>query len=148
MRAQHRKQKQEDGVVESEMCVDEKLIRLFGNDVLAPEDFIRVYRARSLSPEHKLMVAVLEEALIDYQRCSSAHDSKRMGRFVEAEAWILEMDPEWIFSFVNCCEVLGIDPDYLRQGLLRWKHGKRARLSSILATLRTNCSKRHLRHAA
>jgi hypothetical protein len=148
MRAQHKKQRQEDEILESESCVDEKLIRLFGNDVLGPEDFIRVYRAHPLSPEDKLMVAVLEEALIDYQRGSSAHDNKGMKRFAEAEAWILETDTEWIFSFVNCCEVLGIAPDYLRQGLLRWKHGKRARLSSILAAPRTNYSKRHLRHAA
>jgi hypothetical protein len=145
MRAQHRKQKQEDGSIESETRIDEKLIRLFGNDVLALEDFIRVYRAFPLSPERKLMAAVLEEALIDYQRGSSAHDNKGKERFAEAEAWILETEAEWIFSFVNCCEVLGIDPDYLRQGLLHWKHGKGA---SVAATQRTNFSKRHLRHAA
>jgi hypothetical protein len=145
MRAQHRKQKQEDASVENEMRVDEKLIRLFGNDVLALEDFIRVYRAYPLSPERKLMVAVLEEALIDYQRGSSAHGNNGKERFTEAEAWILETDAEWIFSFVNCCEVLGIDPDYLRQGLLHWKSGKDA---SIAATRRSNFSKRHLRHAA
>jgi hypothetical protein len=53
-----------------------------------------------------------------------------MKRFAEAEAWILETDSEWIFSFINCCEVLGIDPDYLRRGLLPWKQGKHARLWS------------------
>jgi hypothetical protein len=147
MRAEHRKQRQEDEIVEGETRVDEKLIRLFENDVLAPEDFIRVYRTRPFSPEHKLIAAVLEEALIDYQRCSNAHDNKERERFAEAQAWILETDTEWIFSFVNCCEVLGIAPDYLRQGLLRWKQGKHARLLSISATPRTN-SKRHLRHAA
>jgi hypothetical protein len=148
MRAEHRKQRQEDEILEGETRVDEKLIRLFENDVLAPEDFIRVYRTRPISPERKLMAAVLEEALLDYQRGSSAHDDKKgRERFAKAEAWILETDTEWIFSFVNCCEVLGIAPDYLRQGLLRWKQGKRARLASISATPRTN-SKRHLRHAA
>jgi hypothetical protein len=145
MRAHHRKQKQEDASVESETRVDEKLIRLFGNDVLALDDFIRVYRAYPLSPERKLMVAVLEEALIDYQRGSSAHGNKGKDRFAEAEAWILETDAEWIFSFVNCCEVLGIDPDYLRQGLLRWKYAKGA---SVATTRRSTFSKRHLRHAA
>jgi hypothetical protein len=148
MRAEHRRQRQEDEIVEGETRVDEKLIRLFENDVLAQEDFIRVYRTRPFSPERKLMAAVLEEALLDYQRCSSAHDNKKgRERFAKAEAWILETDTEWIFSFVNCCEVLGIAPDYLRQGLLRWKHGKCARLLSISATPRTN-PKRHLRHAA
>jgi hypothetical protein len=149
MRAEHRKQRQEDEILEGETRVDEKLIRLFENDVLASEDFIRVYRTRPFSPERKLMAAVLEEALLDYQRGASAHDNKKgRERFAKAEAWILETDTEWIFSFVNCCEVLGIAPDYLRQGLLRWKHGKRARLSNIPATRRSNFSKRHLRHAA
>ncbi|HEY6365221.1 MAG TPA: hypothetical protein VI585_10585, partial [Candidatus Binatia bacterium] len=120
MRAEHRKQRQEDGIVEGETRVDEKLIRLFENDVLAPEDFIQVYRTRPFSPERKLMVAVLEEALIDYQRCSNADGNKERERFAKAEAWILETDTEWLFSFVNCCEALGIAPDYLRQGLLRW----------------------------
>ncbi|HEY6364283.1 MAG TPA: hypothetical protein VI585_05770, partial [Candidatus Binatia bacterium] len=73
--------------------------------------------------------------------------NKERERFAKAEAWILETDTEWLFSFVNCCEALGIAPDYLRQGLLRWKHGKRARLANISTTPRTN-SKRHLRHAA
>ena len=146
MCAEHRRQRQKDEI-EGETRVDEKLIRLFENNVRAPEDFIRVYRTRPFSPEHKLMAAVLEEALIDYQRCSNAHDNKETERFAEAHAWILETETEWIFSFVNCCEVLGIAPDYLRQGLLRWKHGKCARLLCISTTPRTN-SKRHARHAA
>jgi hypothetical protein len=148
MRTEHRRQRQEDEILEGETRVDEKLIRLFENDVLAPEDFIRVYRTRPFSPERKLMAAVLEEALLDYQRCSNADGNKERERFAEAEAWILETDTEWIFSFVNCCEALGIAPNYLRQGLLRWKQGKRARLASISATRRSNFSKRHLRHAA
>jgi hypothetical protein len=148
MRAEHRRRRQEDEILEGKTGVDEKLIGLFENDVLAPEDFIQVYRTRPFSPERKLMVAVLEEALIDYQRCSNADGNKERERFAEAEAWILEKDTEWLFSFVNCCEALGIAPDYLRQGLLRWKHGKRARLASISATRRSNFSKRHLRHAA
>ena len=77
------------------------------------------------------MVAVLEEALADYQRCWKARDKKGMERFADAQAWILESNSEWIFSFVNCCEVLGVEPGYLRQGLLCWKQGKRTRASAI-----------------
>jgi len=98
MRADHRKQRQEDEIVEGETRVDEKLIRLFENDVLAPEDFIQVYRTRLFSPERKLMVAVLEEALIDYQRCANAYDNKKeMKRFAEAEAWILKRTQNGFF---------------------------------------------------
>jgi hypothetical protein len=27
---------------------------------------------------------------------------------------------EWVFSFTNVCETLGLDPGYLRRGLNRW----------------------------
>jgi len=26
-----------------------------------------------------------------------------------------------LFSFDNVCEILGLDPEYMRAGLLRWK---------------------------
>ena len=149
MRAQQRKQEQKDRMVETETRFDEKLFMLFGNDVLAPEDFARVYRTHLDSPERELMVAVLEQALADYQRYLSAREEKGMKRFGEAEAWILQTDAEWIFPFINCCEVLGIEPDYLRQGLLLWRQAKRPRLASVLATRRhKNPHKKLLRQAA
>ena len=146
MKTRQRKQKQrEKGDLERRL--DEMPVVRFEADILAAQDFDRIYRSRPRSPERDLMLAILEEALNDYQRCFSAPDKKGRNCFTDARAWILNTDSEWIFSFINCCEVLGIEPDYLRQGLLRWKHGKRARLLSISATPRTN-SKRHLRHAA
>jgi hypothetical protein len=27
----------------------------------------------------------------------------------------------WLCSFVNICHILGVGPDYLRQGLRRWR---------------------------
>ena len=112
----------------------------FEADILAAEDFARIYRSRPLSPERELMVAVLEEALADYQRCWKARDKKGMERFADAQAWILESDSEWIFSFINCCEALGIEPGYLRQGLIRSKQGKRTRPSSAAAIQRQKTS--------
>ena len=93
----------------------------FENDILVTEEFIQVDRARPLSPERELMVAVLETALTDTRRCSNPRDKKCVKRFAAAEAWIQDTDREWIFSFVNCCEHLGIDPGSFRRGLLRWK---------------------------
>ena len=47
----------------------------------------------------------------------------RRGRrlFREAEEWIMRDDLTWLCSFVNICHVLGVDPDYLREGLRRWR---------------------------
>ena len=30
------------------------------------------------------------------------------------------MGSDWVFSFENICETLGLDVGYVRQGLLRW----------------------------
>jgi hypothetical protein len=60
-----------------------------------------------------LMLAVLEDAIA----CFESTNAKLVQ---EAEEWINSND-EWVFSFNNVCETLGLDPDRLRKGLLRWK---------------------------
>jgi len=75
--------------------------------------------------EERLMLAVLEDAIEYFQEYVLAEDKKSKELFQEAEEWILEKDSDWIFSFENICEVLRLDPNYIRQGLLRWKEAKR-----------------------
>jgi hypothetical protein len=148
MKTRQRKKKQEEKV-DLGLRFDETPVVRFETDILAAQDFDRIYRSRPRSPERDLMLAILEEALNDYQRCFSARDKKGRNRFTEARAWILNTDSEWIFSFINCCEVLRIDPDYLRQGLLLWRQAKRPRLASVPATCRhKNLHKKLLRQAA
>jgi len=103
---------------DSGFTLDEYIMAQFGPDILLSEQYDRIYCKGLLSPEEELMLAVLEEAVSDVQRYRGARDRKDKTRFDEAEAWILANDREWIFSFENICEVLGFDPDYLRQGLL------------------------------
>ena len=147
MKTRHRKQKQE-GKVQLGLRFDDGPLVRFEADILAAEDFARIYRSRPLSPERELMMAVLEGALADYQRSWKARDKKGMERFADAQAWILESDSEWIFSFVNCCEALGIEPGYLRQGLIRSKQGKHTRPSSVAAIQRQKTQPKRLRQAA
>jgi hypothetical protein len=33
----------------------------------------------------------------------------------------MQEDHAWLFSFDNICESLGINPAYMRDGLVRWK---------------------------
>lgn len=58
-----------------------------------------------------------------------ASDIKGKAKFHETEDWILEENSDWIFSFENICEVLGFNPSYVRQGLMRWKEMKLAERS-------------------
>lgn len=102
--------------------LDDKVSSLFQPDVLAEDEFSKtLQRKQHFSPEEQLMLAVLEDAVFCFQKYLFAHDRKGGGQFQEAEEWILERSNEWFFSFNNICEVLGINPDYLRAGLLAWK---------------------------
>lgn len=147
MKTRHRKQKQQ-GKVQLGLRFDDGPLVRFEADILAAEDFTRIYRSRPLSPERELMMAVLEEARADYQRCWKICDKKAMERFADAQAWILESNSEWIFSFVNCCEALGIEPDYLRQGLLLWKRSKLRKIEVASVARRQKAPKRLFRAAA
>lgn len=81
-----------------------------------------------------LMLAILEDAINCYVKYAAARERKGRQEFKDAAEWIFGQGSEWLFSFENICEFLGIDPGYLRQGLLRWKekvvpdgHGGRGR---------------------
>ncbi len=79
----------------------------------------------SIVPEKRLLLAVLEEAVVTFQR--HAVDQGRRGRrlFREAEEWVGSDDICWPCSFRNICDVLGLDAGYLRQGLRRWRDRQR-----------------------
>ena len=71
--------------------------------------------------EEGLMLAVLTDAVECFQKYAFATDDKGKKLFQEAEEWLLEKGSAWFFSFENICEVLGLHPDYIRQGILYWK---------------------------
>ena len=94
----------------------------FQPDMLALEEVRQTCpRQPSLEPEMALMLAVLEDAISCFQRYVLAQGGKERRQFREAEKWIMEKDNEWLFSFENICEALGLSPRFVRKGLLRWK---------------------------
>ena len=72
------------------------------------------------------MLAVLEDAIGGFQNFVCATDNRQKKWFLEAEEWFNARVKEWIFSFENISEVLGIDPQYLRQRLMSWKRKRLA----------------------
>jgi hypothetical protein len=101
---------------------DERIGSLFQPDtVLAAQYLDTVRRKIILEPEKQLLLAVLEDGINCFQENVAATTAKRKQLFAEAEDWILDSDRDWLFSFENACDVLGLNPAYLRQGLLRWK---------------------------
>jgi hypothetical protein len=86
---------------------------------LSGEYFDTLRRSEHLEPEKTLLLTLLEDAIHNYRKYRSARDRVGKERFQEAEAWIMESETDWIFSFENICELLGLDPAYLRRGLLQ-----------------------------
>ena len=108
--------------------LEEKISSLFEPDPLLPAQYLENLRRKTLlEPEKKLMLAVLEDAINCFQVNVVAQSGRRKKLFNEAENWIMKHDNDWIFSFVNVCELLQFNPEYLRRGLLRWKEKKLAR---------------------
>jgi len=73
------------------------------------------------SPRNRLMLAVLEEALVTFQRGLTSARAEQRRMFHEVERWVASDDMDWPFSFENICGSLRIDPDYIRKGLRRLK---------------------------
>lgn len=107
---------------EKNLSVEEKMVSLFQPDTLLPAEYFETFRRKThLEPEKKLMLAVLDDAIACFQKHVSAREGPGKKIFGEAEEWFLKENSEWPFSFENICEVLGINPSYLRQGLIRCK---------------------------
>lgn len=107
------------------LSVEERVGSLFQPDTLIPDQFFDTLRRKTLvEPEKRLMLAVLEDAVACFQKYVQARDTRGKTMFREAEAWILEKNSDWLFSFDSICEVLGLTPDYVRLGLTRWKEAK------------------------
>ena len=79
------------------------------------------FKSGSFLGEHKLMLAVLEDAVECFQKYAQAQYLWEKKLFQEAEDWILEKNSGWPFSFENICANLELDPGYIRRGLLVWK---------------------------
>jgi hypothetical protein len=98
---------------------------LFQPDSLLPVQYFENFRRKvQTEPEKRLMLAVLEDALACFQKHFSSRGGRGLRLFRETEEWIFRGDNSQPFSFSNICEVVGFDPEYIRQGLLKWREKK------------------------
>ncbi len=107
---------------------EERLNDIFEPDVLLPvQYFAQLKRKKYKSGEHRLVVAIMQDAVECFQKHIHARDSKRRQLYVDSEVWISEDDDRSVFSFNNVCALLSIDCEYARKGLLDWRDGQRSR---------------------
>ena len=95
---------------------------VFDNDASDGAEYLDTIRRKvALEPERHLMLAILEDAVVSFQKNLHARTAKKRAQFEEAEAWILQAGDSALFSFESICNILGIEPTYLRRGLMTWK---------------------------
>ncbi len=118
----------------------EDVDNLFQPDTVSLAQYLEtVCRKTYLEAEQELMLAVLEDAVTCFQVHFAARDKQKTRQFREAEEWILLQEKsDWLFSFDNVCETLGLNPGYIREGLLRWRY---LRLRERDRVLRVNKSR-------
>lgn len=91
---------------------------LFDPEVVLPDQMFPGSKLPAfVQSEGRLMLAILQDAVDCYQRHALARNPRHRAEFEEAKQWITSSDSDWVFSFENICNVLGIDPDYVRSGL-------------------------------
>ncbi len=101
---------------------EEKVVALFQPDTLLPTQYYEtLYNKVSLLPEKRLMLAILADAIGCFKNSMFTQHRRQVTLSRDADSWILGETNNWLFSFENVCETLGIEPAYLRQQLLRWK---------------------------
>lgn len=99
----------------------------FEPDILAPFQYAKANLRRDhLHPEEKLLFAVLTDAIECFQKYISAESRRGRTLFKDAEAWILSRESSGPFSFEHICEALHLSPNYLRNGLIRWRADRQA----------------------
>ncbi|MGH7766788.1 MAG: hypothetical protein ACREQP_04985 [Candidatus Binatia bacterium] len=112
----------------AESVLEERLGFLFQPDVLIPAQYFDALRSKTgMEPEKRLMLAVLEDAVRCYQNNLAPESEIGRKSFEDAEEWLMEEGGDWAFSFESICEALGLNPEYVRQGLSRWKRKNLAR---------------------
>jgi|HubBroStandDraft_5_1064220.scaffolds.fasta_scaffold47814_1 hypothetical protein len=95
---------------------------IFAPSILTPEQFYDERRDDSvMRPIKRLMLAILEDALRCLQKYAAAKSGARRLMYWEAEQWLYSEGGNALFSFTMVCETLGIEPEYLRSGLLQWR---------------------------
>jgi len=90
-------------------------VALFQPYVILPAQHFNSPRMRS--PEQRLMMAVLDDAVRCVAKYRFLTDTRGRRLFHEAKQWLLATEPHWPYSFERICAALDIDPGAVRHRL-------------------------------
>ena len=72
-------------------------------------------------PEKRLLLALLEGAVDDFQKYATASTGRGRRLFADVSAWFGSTSHDRFLDFESICDGLGLDPSFLRRGLYRWR---------------------------
>ena len=99
---------------------DDFLARILEPDTCLPSQFYgNRGLSRQLEGEKRLMIAVLKDAVECLEKYRGTRNSPSQELYDNALEWIADRSSDWLFSFDNICGLLGFDPDYTREFLLK-----------------------------
>ena len=99
---------------------DDFLARILEPDIFLPSQFYGSGGlSRKLEGEKRLMIAILKDAVECLEKYRTARSGIGRVQYQNAIEWVEDTGTEWLFSFTNICDLLGFDPHYLREVLLK-----------------------------
>lgn len=102
---------------------DDFLARIMEPDTCLPSQFWgNRGLSRQLDGEKRLMIAILKDAVECLEKYRGATSVSGRELYQNALEWVEDKGTGWLFSFDNICGLLGFDPDYLRDFLLKREH--------------------------
>lgn len=82
-----------------------------------PTQVIGIAHNRNWPPEKRLAFEMLSDSLHKFKALSADAQLRSSLSFLEVEAWVRSNDREWIFAFLNVCDLFEIDAGWLRKML-------------------------------
>jgi len=115
------------------------LEKLFEPDMLLPAQFYgKKALSRQMEGEKRLMLAILTDAIECLDKYREAEASPGLELYTNTVDWIEAREMVWLYSFHNICELLGLDPDYLRKCVIAREQTLRSPRKSRLSSVPTN----------
>jgi hypothetical protein len=104
-----------------------RLDPLFEDEIILPVQYADMVRGDARRPpEHRLLFAVLEDAVRCWQLYETATTRRGRNLFWETAAWFASDADDSPFAFIAICQLFGLEPGYVRTGLQRWSQRHRA----------------------
>ena len=99
---------------------DDFLARILEPDIFLPSQFYgNGGLSRKLEGEKRLMIAIMKDAVECLEKYRESRSDTGKISYQNAIEWVEDTDTDWLYSFTSICDLLGFDPRYLREQLLK-----------------------------